>query len=644
MVKNGLLSAAILISLLSNIAGAGGVGTKDRAVPSTRFYSSSILSSDDTSAPLINTVFIYNSREDTYSSIASNSSAVVTASITDTNQSAITTAMITANLVDLGWANAVNPDTYDTATGIATWTLADTTPTEGIGVVVTVSAQDASSNIAAVATGTIIPDNTAPYISTINVYNFTDLTYDYVADGETVVVTATIVDSNSNLMDQNDVTGDFASLGFATVSADSYVSGTGIATWTLNGVSCSADGTLTVTVAARDDAGNVGTENTGTIVGDNAAPVISGITYYNQTQDNTLMTNGDTFQVTCTITDAELIFMTAASVTADLTDFGFAAGTPADSLDTVTGIASWTMTGITITNHGFVSVNIHARDIVGNQGSTQGDVVTPDYYSPGMVFLIDWHNPVTTMSVSNAGFTDRSSSGYNMSNVRADAIFQASPTGYVVSFDGVSQTVTGNQIDSTSPLAVTNQFTVVTMVVNNFSSVSTGNIISRIGGPNSQSEWQWITHWTAPPGNGAFGVVQTQTNPPGSSYDFMTQGNSLTITNSVSLSDRGTFVAMLYDYKALTVNIAADYVVDTPFADGNITTVNMTDQQVSTNTAIRFSGIPMAIGAEDAIFTPGARLFKGRMGPIGIWSGVLGEEELDRIKRWMERATGWIND
>ncbi len=70
-------------------------------------------------------------------------------------------------------------------------------------------------------------------------------------------MTASISDSNRNIIESTDITANLLDLGFGVeVSSDSYDPSTGVATWTLNGTSVSADTTLVVTVGMRDDAGN----------------------------------------------------------------------------------------------------------------------------------------------------------------------------------------------------------------------------------------------------------------------------------------------------------------------------------------------------------------------------------------------------
>ena len=121
----------------------------------------------------------------------------------------------------------------------------------------------------------------------MNVYNQDEDTYAVVADGVTVIVTAAITDTNSGIIDNTDITGNFDDLGFGTsVNATSYNQATAIASWTLAGVSISSNGTLVVTVSLRDDAGNRALDVSGSIIGDTAVPVINTVNVYNDSEDS----------------------------------------------------------------------------------------------------------------------------------------------------------------------------------------------------------------------------------------------------------------------------------------------------------------------------------------------------------------------
>ena len=119
----------------------------------------------DLEGPAISAVAIENTtlaHTDDY--IKNTDEAVVTATISDGDPEDLTTADITADLTGLGGAAAVNPDSYDSVSGLATWTIGapgvTTSPADGT-VTVTVAATDGSGN----STGggdTIIADNTKP--------------------------------------------------------------------------------------------------------------------------------------------------------------------------------------------------------------------------------------------------------------------------------------------------------------------------------------------------------------------------------------------------------------------------------------------------------------------------------------------------
>jgi len=266
---------------------------------------------------------------------------------------------------------------------------------------------------------------------------------------------------------------------------------------------------------------------------------------------------------------------------------------------------------------------------------------TPNYETEDLLLLMDWHNPVTTQGVANAGFTDRSTSGYNMTALAASAGFKTDPSDYCITLNGSSDYVSGSQIQIGEALSISTAFTVLTMLKHNTGSTGTMNIISRIGGPGQLSMWQIVSHWEAPVGKVAFMNVQFPTNPPGQVYDYIVQCNTYAISNNVSNQQKGSALAVVYDFANLTVNVLADYDEASTLIDGVLATLDMTEKMTSTNTAIEISNQPILIGAED-VFVP-TRYFNGTMGPLAIYRGRPSLEVIDRFFRWAEFVTRWNN-
>jgi parallel beta-helix repeat protein len=123
------------------------------------------------------------------------------------------------------------------------------------------------------ADGEIVVDTVAPVVANVLITNNTlGHTNDYVKDTDSATVTADVSDGHPTF-GILDIAADLIGLGGgAIVNPDSYDGG--VATWTLTSVACSpANGTVTVTVTAEDDAGNSASD-TGDIIADNTAPTV----------------------------------------------------------------------------------------------------------------------------------------------------------------------------------------------------------------------------------------------------------------------------------------------------------------------------------------------------------------------------------
>ena len=116
----------------------------------------------DNTVPIISTANLTNATTSNNVYVKNSDSIELTATITDTNQTNITTSMITADLSELGGGVSVNPVSYDTVTGLATWSSLTASGTTDSLVTVTVNASDLAGNSASFDTDTIQADNTNP--------------------------------------------------------------------------------------------------------------------------------------------------------------------------------------------------------------------------------------------------------------------------------------------------------------------------------------------------------------------------------------------------------------------------------------------------------------------------------------------------
>jgi len=119
--------------------------------------------------------------------------------------------------------------------------------------------------------GSIVIDTGLPTVTDVVLVNDTlPHTDDFVKDTDQITLTATVTDGDPDFGAAG-ITADLTGLGGgADVTPDSYVAT--VATWTLAAVTCTpADGIVTVTVTATDDAGNTAAADD-TITSDNTAP------------------------------------------------------------------------------------------------------------------------------------------------------------------------------------------------------------------------------------------------------------------------------------------------------------------------------------------------------------------------------------
>jgi len=121
--------------------------------------------------------------------------------------------------------------------------------------------------------GLLIVDVDDPIVADVEITNSTLLhTDEYVKDGDTAVVTATVTDDDPAFGEGN-IKANLTGLGGAASASPDPGSYDGTtATWTISGVTCTpSDGTVTVTVTATDPIGNTD-DGSDTIIADNTAP------------------------------------------------------------------------------------------------------------------------------------------------------------------------------------------------------------------------------------------------------------------------------------------------------------------------------------------------------------------------------------
>jgi mannan endo-1,4-beta-mannosidase len=129
-----------------------------------------------------------------------------------------------------------------------------------------------STTLAAVSSHAVAMAALNPAISDVQIGNVTlSHTDDYIKDGDTAVVTATVTDNDPSF-GASHITADLTGLGGGpAVNPTSYDGAT--ATWNVGPVGCvPSDGTVTVTVDATDPIGNPAAPGSDTITADNTPP------------------------------------------------------------------------------------------------------------------------------------------------------------------------------------------------------------------------------------------------------------------------------------------------------------------------------------------------------------------------------------
>ena len=118
----------------------------------------------DTVLPVISGVTITNNTTGDSNYVKNGDAITITATITDSNQSLLTTSMITADLSAFGGGSVVNPISYDSLTGLATWASLIVSGTGNNDISITVNSLDVAGNPAVSQSITSLADNIAPNI------------------------------------------------------------------------------------------------------------------------------------------------------------------------------------------------------------------------------------------------------------------------------------------------------------------------------------------------------------------------------------------------------------------------------------------------------------------------------------------------
>ncbi len=295
---------------------------------------------------------------------------------------------VTADMTGFGGGMWDAPDFHNTGTGVAWWNITGVSlsPSDGV-ITVTVTAYDQVYAMT-VDTDTIIADNTGPTIEAVTITNNNTGSTQFVTQGINVTVTAFINDTNQVSITTSEITADLTNLGGVLFqNPDMYNTGTGVATWYVNNIATLPfEGLVTITVDAEDFMGSTGIQASGTTTADNGPPSINWTAIEDQTLSSMTWTkDGDTMRLNVTVFDGSLSFMTTADIWADLTVWGLAANTTADTFNNVTGDAEWVFSSVASTPaDGVVTTWVYCRDIGGNFANATWVNITADNTDPSI--------------------------------------------------------------------------------------------------------------------------------------------------------------------------------------------------------------------------------------------------------------------
>jgi len=132
---------------------------------------------------------------------------------------------------------------------------------------------------------------------------------------------------------------------------------------------------------AEDQASNKGTADRG-FIKDTTVPNISNVTLTNKTTSkNSYVKNGDSLELSVTISDTNLADITSSDITANLSALGGSTQTNPNSFDKLSGVATW-MIIASQTGEGFIQLTVDAKDQAGNVATTVTKTIEADNSIP----------------------------------------------------------------------------------------------------------------------------------------------------------------------------------------------------------------------------------------------------------------------
>ena len=219
-----------------------------------------------------------------------------------------------------------------------------------------------SPSIALEETYTI--DNSNPVVADVEIVNSTlATTNDWVKDGDTVKVTATVTDANpASGVKLDGIWADLSGLGGSATAKPTTYAGTA-AMWEIPAVTCTPkDGVITVTVGAKDSAGNLASQQSDTITADNTAPSVT-LSSPNGGEDW-----AGTKNITWQVTDANL---DTNPISLYYSDQGGSSWSPLKTGEANDGDHPWDTTSVSDDTD--YRIRVRAEDRAGNTAEDESD-------------------------------------------------------------------------------------------------------------------------------------------------------------------------------------------------------------------------------------------------------------------------------
>ncbi len=323
----------------------------------------------DRLAPAVSAVVLTDTANSNSTAYTKNGGLVVlTATVTDANQTGMTTADIAADLSGLGGSASANPANYNTATGVATWANITVSGTTSSSVSVDITAVDRAGNNGS-GFGSIVADNTAPIGLTVTDDGI------YVNSLSELHAAWSASDSESGIASYSYAIG--TTVGGSDIKMKTNNGGTVLVTAT--GLTLVEGATYYFTVYAANGAGIESNASSDGIVPDVSDPTAPG----------SVADDGDFTQ---SLTQLQADWMAGSDLGSGVDHYEMAVGTTLGGTEilgfiNIGNTSPYTKTGLTLASNTTYYISIKTVDHVGrSSAAVTADGIMADNIAPSEVF------------------------------------------------------------------------------------------------------------------------------------------------------------------------------------------------------------------------------------------------------------------